>query len=317
MHFELQVDVDFDTLDAAVNECLPGYMPAGWVEFTRKQLTPASTVYEMYLRREGDLGDLGHLSIRRSGPAKSIMYIGDPKRPIARRPSQQDWDDEHFSRHSPEERFKKKLEFLAKFQKEADDLHERRREHQKRVIQALFSRLSSDSATEEALSGRLPPDGTPLDPVEDARVQIEEFVSLVERQLHSDLTEDGPPQEKYLRGFLQASLRYRSYREVPVRSGRSDILVHLPQGRLLFETKIWRGESSYKGGLAEISEYVQGENSDRGLLGAFYIIGDPTGSKSAITHIGAKHTVVDVFGFPAEVYVIDLSPPTPSTKGSA
>jgi len=317
MHFELLADIDFDILDAAVNECLPGYAPAGWVEFTRRELTPASTLYEMYLLREGDLGDLGQLFIRKAAPSKSIMYFTDPKRPLASRPSQEEWNDQHFAQYPREERFRRQLDFLAKFQKEADDLHERRREHQRNIILALFSRLSNDSATEQAFSGRQPPDPTPRDPVEDARVHLEEFVSLIERQLHTDLTEDGPPQEKFLRGYLQAFLPSRSYREVPVRGGRSDILVHLPQGRLLFETKIWRGESSYNGGLAEISEYIHGENSDRGLLAAFYLLGDPTPSHSATKHIGAKRTLVRVAGFPTEVYIIDLSPPTPSAKGSA
>jgi hypothetical protein len=317
MHFELLVEIDFDILDATIHECLPGYAPAGWVEFTRRAITPASTLYQMYLQREGDLGDLGQLFVRKAGPAKSIMYFTDPKRPSAKVPTQEDWDNQNFAQYSTEERFQKKLDFLATYQKEADDLHERRREHQRRVIQALFSRLSNDTATAQVFSGQSPPDPAPLDPLEEARRQVEEFRSLVERQLYRDLTEDGNPQEKHIRALLQAFFTPRSYREVPVRGGRSDILIHLPQGRVLLETKIWRGESTYAGGLAELSEYIEGENSDRGLLGAFYIVCDPTASHSALTHIGAGHATVLVSSFPVEVYVVNLSPETPSTKGSA
>jgi hypothetical protein len=317
VNFELVVDIEFEILDAAVNECLPGYAPAGWVEFTRREITPASTLYEMYLQREGDLGDLGQLIVRKVAAAKALMYFKEPKRPSARRPSQQDWDDQHFSQYPLEERIRRKFDFLSKYQEEADDLHRRRREHQRRVVQALFSRLSNDTATAVAFSGRSPPSPTPLSPLEEARREVEEFRSLVERQLHGDLTEDGPSQEKQIRGLLQACLTRRSYREVPVRAGRSDILVHLTEGRLLFETKIWRGESTYDGGLAELSEYIKGENSDGGLLGAFYVVCDPTESHSALAHIGADHTSVEVSGIPVDVYVVDLSPDTPSTKGSA
>jgi hypothetical protein len=245
------------------------------------------------------------------------MYFKEPKRPSARRPSQQDWDDQHFSQYPLEERIRRKFEFLSRYQEEAEDLHRRRRDHQRRIIQALFSRLSDDTATAAVFSGRSPPSPTPLSPLEEARREVEEFRSLVERQLHGDLTEDGPPQEKQIRGLLQAFLKPRSYREVPVRAGRSDILVHLTEGRLLIETKIWRGESTYDVGLAELSEYMKGENSDGGLLGAFYVVCDPTVSHSALAHAGADHTRVDIQGMQVDVYIVDISPDTPSAKGSA
>ena len=172
MNFELIVDLEFDILDAAINECLPGYVPAGWVEFTRRQIAPASTLYDMYLQREGDLGDLGQLIVRKGGAAKSLMYVTHPKRPRRKNLSQQEWESQQFSQYPSEERFRRKLDFLSRYADEAEELYRRRKEHQERIIQALFNRLSDDSATALVFSGRHPPDPAPLDPLDGARFQV-------------------------------------------------------------------------------------------------------------------------------------------------
>jgi len=80
------------------------------------------------------------------------------------------------------------------------------------------------------------------DPLGRVRADLHEFRAFVERQAHADLFVGGKAQENIARALLQARLTGRSYREVPVRRGRSDVLLFERDGqRLLVEAKIWRG----------------------------------------------------------------------------
>ena len=108
-------------------------------------------------------------------------------------------------------------------------------------------------------------------PIDNAMQELIDFKTFTERQLHSDYFVDSRPQESYARGFLQAFLGKHSYREVPVRGGKSDILIFHEQGRFLYETKIWRGRQHYQNGLEEIHEYIVGEESDEPLSAVFYV----------------------------------------------
>ncbi len=118
----------------------------------------------------------------------------------------------------------------------------------------------------------------------DATQEILQFRSLVERQLHRDIFVAGQPQESIARGLLQAFLRSRSYREVEVRGGQSDLLVFTREQRYLYETKIWRGEDYYRQGLREIEEYIIGEDDDGALPSVFYIVFDPTTTRRGGNH---------------------------------
>lgn len=152
------------------------------------------------------------------------------------------------------------------------------------------------------------------DPLREAQTEMRDFKSLVERQIYKDILVDDRPQENIARALLQTFLIRRSYREVPVRGGQSDLLVFLKQGRFLYETKIWRGPQYYQQGLKEIEEYIIGEDSDQELLGIFYVVFDATKSKRAKAYLGQEFSTDTVCDRDVGVVIIDLSPPKPSRK---
>lgn len=151
-------------------------------------------------------------------------------------------------------------------------------------------------------------------PLEDARLEMRGFKSFVERQVHKDILVAGKPQENIARALLQAFLRSRSYREVPVRGGQTDLLLFAKRGRFLYETKIWRGPTYHKQGLRELGEYIIGESDDQELLGIFYVVFDSTKSRRAQTYLGNAFSTEAVCGRSADVVVINLLPPEPSKK---
>jgi tetratricopeptide (TPR) repeat protein len=152
------------------------------------------------------------------------------------------------------------------------------------------------------------------EPLEVAKTELQGFKYHIERQSYTDIFVNGQPQENIARALLQAYLKSRNYREVPVRGGRSDILMFTKNGRLLYETKIWRGAGYYQQGLREIEEYVIGEADEQGLLGAFYVLFDPTKSNQAQTQLGNAFSTVTVLNQLVYVVVVNLVPPKPSKK---
>jgi hypothetical protein len=151
-------------------------------------------------------------------------------------------------------------------------------------------------------------------PVDQAIREVLDFKSLVERQTYKDIFVHGRPQENIARALLQTFLIRRSYREVPVRGGQSDILVFDRQGCFLYETKIWRGAEYYMQGVREIEEYIEGEDSDKQLAGAFYILFDPTVSAVARRYRGSDLTTEIIAKYNVRVVVVNINPPKPSKK---
>lgn len=147
-------------------------------------------------------------------------------------------------------------------------------------------------------------------------VELLAFKALVERQLYTDFFHEGRPYEYIGRGLLQAFVQNRSYREVPTRGGRSDLLVFSQEGQDIYETKLWRGPKYFEAGLQEIAEYINGEHDDGQLRGAFYVIYDPTQSYNSRKYLGDEKVVMTVAGRDLYVVTIWISPPTPSTIGS-
>ena len=147
-----------------------------------------------------------------------------------------------------------------------------------------------------------------------AKRELLEFKKLVERQLHRDIMRDGTAQEDIARALLQAFLAPRSYREVPVRGGQTDLLAFDKDGRFLYETKIWRGPEYYHQGLREIGEYILGEDDDGALAGIFYLVFDPTKGGQAAAHLGGAETTVTIHVHAVNVVVICIAPPIPSKK---
>jgi tetratricopeptide (TPR) repeat protein len=155
--------------------------------------------------------------------------------------------------------------------------------------------------------------GWDSDPLEISIDELWKFKSLVERQLYKDIFVDNKPQENIARALLQAFLTSRSYREVPIRGGQSDILVLTKRGRFIFETKIWRGEDYFEKGLSELEEYLIGED-DGELVGSFYVVFDPTESAKSIQHIKGSYSVRSAGKYQVNVFAIQIKLPTPSKK---
>ena len=144
-----------------------------------------------------------------------------------------------------------------------------------------------------------------------------EFKSRVERQAYKDFFINGRPQENIGRALLQMFLIPRSYREIPIRGGKSDVMVFDNKGRFLYETKIWRGYGYFEQGIREIEEYIigeKGENSDSQLNGVFYILFDPTKSAAARQVLGSDLLTEHVAGKTVNIVLISLCPPQPSKK---
>lgn len=156
--------------------------------------------------------------------------------------------------------------------------------------------------------------GVKYDPLEQARYEMKNFKAYIERQSYRDIFVGNKPQENIARGYLQSYLTSRSYREVPVRGGYTDILVFTRDGRFLYETKIWRGDEYYQQGLRELEEYILGEGNDGGLVGIFYVIFDATKSHQAVARLKAPFAKIPTLGRTVDVVVINLRPPKPSKK---
>jgi tetratricopeptide (TPR) repeat protein len=156
--------------------------------------------------------------------------------------------------------------------------------------------------------------GWQTDAVDEAKLEIQKFKLFIERQAFKDVFVDGNPQENIARALLQAFLLPRSYREVKVRGGQSDLLSFSKDGKFLYETKIWRGNEYYQQGLRELEEYIIGEGDDPDLKAIFYLVFDPTKAASAHNHIGGVMAVETVAGREVNVIVVNLAPPQPSKK---
>ncbi|HEX9929503.1 MAG TPA: hypothetical protein VGB02_13275 [Pyrinomonadaceae bacterium] len=146
-----------------------------------------------------------------------------------------------------------------------------------------------------------------------AQETVLSFKQYFERQTYKDIYVNDNPQENIARAILQAYLVPRSYREVPVRGGRTDILAFTKSGRFLYETKIWRGGEYYKQGLRELEEYLEGEKGDD-LLDVFYIIFDPTKNNQAADYVGSEFRTIKILDKNVSVVIIKVWLPTPSKK---
>ncbi|ASJ52462.1 hypothetical protein BP422_02225 [Brevibacillus formosus] len=147
----------------------------------------------------------------------------------------------------------------------------------------------------------------------DAKKEIQDFKAIVERQLFDDIYVNNKPQENIARGMLQAFLSKKSYREVKVKGGQTDILVFTKKGKIIYETKIWRGPQYHEQGYKEIEEYIKGED-DGNLAGVFYIIFDPTVTGKASAYVNGDYSIKKIFNRDVHVVVINLFQPIPSKK---
>ncbi|HUF54656.1 MAG TPA: hypothetical protein VMR52_12910 [Dehalococcoidia bacterium] len=98
---------------------------------------------------------------------------------------------------------------------------------------------------------------------------LRRFKDFAEHQLVSDLTKQQT--EEVCRSHLQTAIHGlgRTYREVPLGAGRSDILIFLPDSREVVEAKLWKGRQYHEDGLAELTNYLKSERLARGYYVVF------------------------------------------------
>ncbi len=105
---------------------------------------------------------------------------------------------------------------------------------------------------------------------------LRDFRSFAERQLVPDLVKF--KSEDICRGNLQTHLNSlgRTYREVHIGAGRSDILLFLPDTKEIVEAKVWDGQQYHDDGLQELKSYMRGEGLEHGYYVVFdYYKADP------------------------------------------
>lgn len=78
-HFDWELDVAFDVLDAAVHRCM-SQMVNGFVDFIREEPTRATVVY---ILSQYQIGKFGKIRIDKLGAEKSIISFFEIRNPFA------------------------------------------------------------------------------------------------------------------------------------------------------------------------------------------------------------------------------------------
>jgi hypothetical protein len=309
-------DAPFGVVDAAVYKHL---FSTPLLRFDRQLLTEQSVMYEMVttafagqevtcLRTESGSrvgspwdGHMGSIALRGLAEEVKMTIVCTPPKPDSGTGPFVELDKEmgftialpdgsRINMHGPAQR----------------DPYAVLRSHQQWAIDRLLRLLSEDGLFPRTAASGTGPRQRALDRVID-------FKRYVERQAYEDIYDkDKKPKERFARTLLQTWLRGRSYREVGVRGGRSDLLVFEKDGRFLYETKIWHGASNHQKGLKQIGEYLMGEDSDHRLLGAYYIVFDHTRTHRARYYLGNDVSTHIVSGREVDVVVVSISHPQPS-----
>lgn len=80
-HFEWELDVAFDVLDAAIHRCI-SKMVNGFVDFIREEPTKATIIYNL---SQYQIGAFGKIRIDKLGVEKSIISLFEIKKPFSDR----------------------------------------------------------------------------------------------------------------------------------------------------------------------------------------------------------------------------------------
>ena len=154
----LRLAIPFDVLDAAVHECLPGYIPVAGpdtgtiVQFRREPLTPALVVYRI---TETQPGDLGTVKVRKVGDGVSELDIDGPYRAPMRQPTAEELAP---IRTIPDkaERVRARMALHKRIAQEAQEVFEKRMAAHQFIIDAFLDRLRGDVIRPE----HIPAEGT-------------------------------------------------------------------------------------------------------------------------------------------------------------
>lgn len=111
-----KIPIPIDVLDALISRYITGYTP-GWADYDREEITPVRIKYHL---RQDQLGKIGTIEIYKTGNQESEMMVNSPSYPLG--------EQELIKKHGRKELKKKK------------------RNHQIKVIDVLFHRLSKDES---------------------------------------------------------------------------------------------------------------------------------------------------------------------------
>jgi hypothetical protein len=110
--------IDFDILDGFISAYPPGYAP-GFVDLEREAVTPTHTVYKL---SQGQLGDVGEIKLSKLGEKRTKVCFYAPP-------------------------------YIAG---DGKQLHQRRKEHHRLVMQAFFDRLKHSRLIVETPKAKQP-----------------------------------------------------------------------------------------------------------------------------------------------------------------
>lgn len=133
-----QIPLPWDVLNVATIENLPGYAP-GFVEFAPPEIiSPGLSVFTL---TQEQLGDLGKLTLRKSGDKMTLVDVSDPPRP-----NEAEIDPDYLEKQKNAIKINQDEFFRVKeeIEEQINQLYNRRQEHLQKVICAYSSRLVHD-----------------------------------------------------------------------------------------------------------------------------------------------------------------------------
>ena len=143
MAYLQEVPKPFHIMDGVLLRCLPGYAP-GWVEFEREEVIPGVEV--VYHLSQDELGDLGDVRISKADDQLTVLHFGDPPRVQVDADKLKETYAQLKHEHPNWDTARVTIEAQRQEREEADALWRRRKDHHRKVIQALNSRMAEDPA---------------------------------------------------------------------------------------------------------------------------------------------------------------------------
>lgn len=301
MSFFVVLPIPFDVLDAAIAEKITHFTD-GVVEHVRLSITDNSS---RYCLNQEQLGDIGELRIRKLVDGQSELYVKNP-----RRPGQREFTDEEKalkkSKTSVDERNRYISEVNKQIRKETDELHDKRANHLREVVDGLLQKLGSDPFT-------WPPStrvGT-IDEILDAfakHISTDIRMSFWTSDMgnHKWISRPEYHAQRLLFTFLRAKLDSSAliFEELDTGAGRLDLLVAFSVSeKYIIELKMCGAPYSLKyakKGFGQIQHYMENRDVKLGYLLIF-----DARKRDFNKNIPADEIATD---YRIEVKVIDVRP---------
>jgi len=135
-----ELPISYDVLVGATQECLPGYLGDGGVNFEKIHETPGSYTYKLSHNKLGNLGNLIISKLRED--LSEVHFDGPPSAASQRRKPTQEERVEIDSASNKDERVKANIAVNKKIKGESIGLYNQRNDHLGVVISGYLDRLS-------------------------------------------------------------------------------------------------------------------------------------------------------------------------------